>query len=107
MLYFLTYILEMNMYYIKGQQLKLLNPKEYGLGSRAVIGKTSEEQVVLIKDRESRIIMRDDKKILEQINIIKSKVNNNNVVIATQAPICSKTKKFFTENQIDTVQLKK
>lgn len=95
------------MYYIKGQQLKLLDPKKYGLGSRTVIGEANDGQLFLIKDRQSRIIMKDGMKILEQINSIKRSANADRVVLTTQAPICGKTTKLFVENEIKVVALEK
>lgn len=94
------------MYLIDNKQIELLNPKKFGLNSRAILGKISNNKLILIKDRKSRIIMKDGIKILEQIEGVK-KISNNDMALATNASICSKTIKFFKEHKIKVYQLQK
>lgn len=101
-----TCISNKNMYLINKQQIKLLEPKDFGLDYRTVVGQTSEGKIVLLKDRKSRIIMKDGRKILEQIEQIKN-ATTKNVGIATNAPVCSKTTEFFKEHNIELFRLEK
>ena len=59
------------MYKINNKIVKLLEPKEFGLSPRTVIGEFAENKFALIKDRKSRIIMKDGRQIYEQIETIK------------------------------------
>ena len=95
------------MYYIDKIPIKLLDPKDFGLGSRTLIGKTDEGKIILIKDRQSRIIMKDGRKIIDQIEAIKEVVKTANLAFATQAPICSKTTKYFSDKGIKVFLLEK
>ena len=101
-----TCILNKNMYLINKQKIELLDPKEFGLSSRTLVGRTKDGEVILLKDRKSRIIMKDGRIILNQIKAIK-KSSNGKVVLGTNAPICSKTTKFFKENKIEVYILEK
>lgn len=95
------------MCYINGKKIKILDSKEYGLSTRTIVGETLGKLVVLIKDRKSRIIMKDGRKILEQIDSVKKHVVGAQVGLATNAPICSKTTKYFKENKIEVFRLEK
>ena len=95
------------MYYIEDKKIKLSNPKKFGLSSRAVLGQYSNNNWVLIKDRKSRVIMKDGRQILEQIQIIKNKEPKTKVSLATNAPVCGKTTKFLKERGIEILYLKK
>ena len=94
------------MYFINGKQINILNSKEFGLSSRTVVGQV-DSLIVLIKDRKSRIIMKDGRQILEQIEQIKMQVEGKEIALATNAPICSKTTNFFKESRIEVYQLEK
>jgi len=94
------------MYYINGKNISILNSKEYGLNTRTVVG-LFDNSIVLIKDRKSRIIMKDGRQILEQVDSIKKYKIDTQVGLATNAPICSKTTKFFKENEIEVFHLEK
>ena len=94
------------MYYIKGKNIKILGSKEFGLSSRAAVGQL-DNVIILIKDRKSRIIMKDGRQILEQVEQIKNKAAGRQVVLGTNAPICGKTTKFFDEKGIQVYQLEK
>lgn len=94
------------MYLIDNKQIELLEPKKFGLNSRTILGKISNDQLILIKDRKSRIIMQDGKKILEQIKTIRLHSKNILVNLATNAPICSKTKKLLKKKGIKIYSLK-
>ena len=106
MLYLPTCILNKNMYLINKQKIELLDPKEFGLSSRTLIGRTKEGTIILLKDRKSRIIMKDGRIIFDQIKAVE-KSGEGKMALGTNAPICSKTTKFFKENKIDVYSLEK
>ncbi|MBU0529269.1 hypothetical protein KKF86_05885 [bacterium] len=83
----------------------LLDPKEFSLSPLTVIGKYSYNHLVLIKDRKSRIIMKDGKQILEQIEKIKSRAPETEINLATNAPVCEKTTKLLNEKGITIYSL--
>lgn len=95
------------MYYIEDKKILLSNPKKFGLSSRTVLGQYSDNRWVLIKDRKSRVIMKDGRQILEQIQIIKNKEQNTKVSLATNALVCGKTTTFLKEKGIEILSLKK
>lgn len=95
------------MYYVENQEILLLDPNEFGISHRTLIGKHSDNHFVLIKDRKSRIVMKDGRQILEQIETIKSYAPEAEINIATNAPVCGKTKKFLYEKGIKIHSLKK
>jgi len=93
------------MYYIENTEILLLDPKEYGLSQRTLIGLYADRHFVLIKDRKSRIIMKDGKQILEQIEKIKSRAPETETNLATNAPVCGKTTKLLNEKGITIYSL--
>ena len=95
------------MYLINNKKIDILNSKEYGLSTSTLVGKADNEQIFLIKDRKSRIIMKDGRQILDQIETIRINSQIKNIVLATNAPICGKTIRFFAENKIEVYQLEK
>ena len=95
------------MYFINNKKIEILNSKEYGLSPRTMVGKSDNERIFLIKDRISRIIMKDGRQIFNQIETIKINFQIKNIALATNAPICGKTTKFFAENKVEVHQLVK
>jgi len=93
------------MYYINSKEILLIDPTRFRISPRSAIGKLSENHFVIIKDRKSRIIMKDGNQILEQVNSIKENESNLKVSLATTAPVCSKTTKFLGERGIDILSL--
>lgn len=94
------------MYLIKNHIIELLEPKEFGLSSRALVGRAKDGKLILIKDRKSRIIMKDGRIIIDQIKTIE-KSSYSKAALGTNAPICSKTTKFFKENNIEVYTIEK
>lgn len=82
--------------------MKPIDPKTFNLNSRVVVEKR-KNALGLVVNRKSRIIMKDGKRLLEQANQIK-KVSKKSVLVFTTAPVCSKTKKFLRENNVEIVQ---
>jgi hypothetical protein len=95
------------MYYIEDKEILIIGPRRYGLSQRTAIGQLSQNHFIIIKDRKSRIIMKDGNKILEQVNLIQHKEQKAKISLATNAPICSKTTVFLREHGIDILALDK
>ena len=85
--------------------MKRIDPKKFNLSKKVVIKKTTNSLSIII-NRKTRIIMKDGRRLLEQANQIK-KVSNKPVSIITTAPVCSKTKTFLSNNNVEIIQEKK
>ena len=85
--------------------MKRIDPKKFNLSKKVVIEKTNSSLSIII-NRKTRIIMKDGRGLLEQANQIK-KVSNKPVSIFTTAPVCSKTKTFLSNNNVEIIQEKK
>ena len=85
--------------------MKRIDPKKFNLSKKVVIEKTTSSLSIII-NRKTRIIMKDGRRLLEQANQIK-KVSNKPVSISTTAPVCSKTKTFLSNNNVEIIQEKK
>ena len=78
-----------------------LDPKVFGISGRAVIEKRGPVSYVIVINRNSRIIMSDGKKISTMAEKIKATVGKVEVGLESSAPICSKTRKYLAELNID------
>ena len=85
--------------------MKRIDSKKFNLSKKVVIEKTTSSLSIII-NRKTRIIMKDGRRLLEQANQIK-KVSNKPVSIFTTAPVCSKTKAFLSNNNVEIIQEKK
>ena len=83
----------------------LIDPKIYGLSGRTVIQKIKKNHLALVKDRKSRIIMKDGVKILEQAEKIWESNAEIKVSVLTSAPLCSKTIDFLNDKKIGILKL--
>ncbi len=95
------------MYRIENKNILLIDPINFGLSLRTLLGQLSDKHFVIIKDRKSRIIMKDGKQILEQINLIQGNEPKVKISLATNAPVCSKTRVFLKERGIEILSLEK
>jgi hypothetical protein len=77
-----------------------LDPKFFELPSTLILQKASDDLVVIVNIRKSRIIMEDGERFLKYVNKIKAKMPYTNVLIKTTAPVCSKTEKYLLEHGI-------
>jgi len=84
------------------KNLKIVNPNKFGLSGRTMIGADDKKNYYIIKNIKSRIIMETGKKINEIANKIRFKIKGN-VILATTAPVCSKTKKYLKEKKINII----
>jgi hypothetical protein len=79
-------------------KIKEINPVSFGAPPRSKLGIDLNNNVYIVKNIKSRIIMKEGEKILNLAKKIKTKI-----YLATTAPICSKTKAYLEENQIKAV----
>ena len=84
------------------KKLKIVNSNKFGLSDRTILGVDNKNNHYIIKNIKSRIIMKTGKKINEIANKIRFKIKGN-VILATTAPICSKTKKYLKEKKINII----
>ena len=85
--------------------MKRIDPKKYNLTSRTTLYKKMDDIFIII-DRKSRIIMKDGYRISEQAKSILSMDPDVRIRVATSAPVCSKTKEFLLRADVETVDLK-
>ena len=79
--------------------LKLIDPLIVGASKRSNIATDNNNNIYIVKNIKSRIIMKDGLKLLTLARKIKT-VKNATVFLATTAPVCSKTTKYLEENEI-------
>ena len=96
-----------NHYLMNGEKITVLNSKEKGLPAKIKTGNLPNGIWVIIKDRKSRIIMKDGYLIKEQAEKIIELVGAKEVCLGTTAPVCSKTKLFLEGLNIDVFPLDK
>ena len=80
--------------------MKNINPKRYNLSSRTILRQIGNNNISIIIDRKSRIIMKDGKRILKQAQAIHQINPNMIITVLTSAPVCSKTRAFLLEKNI-------
>ena len=84
--------------------MKRIDPKKYNLTSRTTLYKEMKDIFIII-DRKSRIIMKDGYRISEQAKSILSTEPGIRIMVATSAPMCSKTKEYLRQVDIDVLDL--
>ena len=95
------------MYYIENKEILLIDSKKFGLSPRTTTGQFFNNHIVIIKDRKSRIIMKDGNQIIEQVNLIQHRESKAKISLATNAPVCTKTTVFLQEHGIDVLAIDK
>ncbi len=80
--------------------MKKINPKRYNLSQRLNLQQNELNELFIIIDRQSRIIMKDGHRILKMVNRIQSIEKDRHVSVLTTAPVCSKTRIFLSNNSI-------
>ena len=88
---------------MKNIKIKLIDPTKAGVSKRIKVGIDTQANYYIVKSVKSRIIMKDGRRLLDQIRQIK-KVSNKEVLIFTTAPVCSKTKSFLNSNGVEITQ---
>ena len=82
---------------------KHLDPTQYGLSSRTILVGIKPGHIGIMKNRKSRIIMKDGEKIIETAKQILQSSPKTRISLITNAPVCSKTKQHLTENKITII----
>ncbi len=89
---------------MKKTSCKMIDPKRFALPARTVILEVTTNHFAIVVERKSRIIMADGQKILDKVERIKSMQPESKVSLKTCAPLCSKTRTFLSEHDIDIIQ---
>ena len=84
--------------------MKRIDPKKYNLTSRTTLYKEMKDIFIII-DRKSRIVMKDGYRISEQAKSILSTEPGIRIRVATSAPMCSKTKEYLRQVDIEVLEL--
>ena len=84
--------------------MKNADPKLYNLPPRTKL-KKSKKGVFVVINRKSRIVMKDGYRIYEIAKQIQTFEIGKKISVLSSAPICSKTKKFLSQNDIDIKSL--
>tara|TARA_B110000014_G_scaffold263879_1_gene262217 strand:+ start:197 stop:454 length:258 start_codon:yes stop_codon:yes gene_type:complete len=79
-----------------------IDPKRYKLSSRTNILQGNKKDFYLVIDRKSRIVMKDGYRILKIAKSVLEVEKSSSIDLLTSAPICSKTRVFLSENNIQT-----
>ena len=85
--------------------MKTVDPKKYNLSSRVSLQENSSNELCIVINRKSRIIMKDGYRILEIAEKIKQVENKRKVKVLSSAPVCSKTKAFLNKKGLCLVAL--
>ena len=85
--------------------MKNIDPQKYNLSPRIRLQQNSINDLFIVIDRKSRIIMKDGYRIVEIVNSIQSAEKNSAVSVLTSAPVCSKTRQFLSERKIEIKEL--
>ena len=85
--------------------MKKIDPKRYNLSSRLNLHQNKLNELFIIIDRKSRVVMKDAHRILETVNRIQSIEKDRHVSVLTSAPVCSKTQTFLSDNSISVKNL--
>jgi glutaredoxin-related protein len=80
-------------------RLKTIDPITVGAPKRSNVAMDNDNNIYIVKNIKSRIIMKDGLKLFDLAKKIKT-VKNTTVCLATTAPVCSKTKKYLKKNEI-------
>ena len=93
----------MKRYTIDCIELERVSKKYEGISARQVLC-TNKNEIIIVIDRKSRIIMKDGHNIARTASILLSQ-GAKKVSIATNAPVCSKTTMFLKKRMIEKRQL--
>ena len=80
--------------------MKKIDPKRYNLSPRLNLQQNELNELYIIVDRKSRIIMKDGHQILNMVNRIQSIEKARHVSVLTSAPVCTKTRTFLSNNAV-------
>ena len=80
--------------------MKIIDPKRYNLSPRLNLQQNELNELFIIVDRKSRIIMKDGHRILKIVNRIQAIEKDRHVSVLTSAPVCTKTRTFLSNNAV-------
>ena len=80
--------------------LKQIDPVIYGLPKRTVL-QSDGQDIIIVKQRKSRIIMKDSRQIMEIADKIKKHDNKVHIKLLISGPICSKSIKYLSEKDVE------
>ena len=80
-----------------------ISPEKYGLPKRIKLIELDIKTIGIIKLIKSRIIMKDARKVLEMVDVIKSNSDGVTVKLVCTENICSKSKSLLLKNNVDIV----
>jgi len=83
--------------------METISPTQYGLSSRVKL-LFKDNSIVIVKQRKSRIIMKDSRQILDIANKIRVQEHDKKIKLLISGPICSKSIKFLNENNITVIK---
>ncbi|MDD9887263.1 MAG: hypothetical protein OXU46_01400 [Candidatus Marinimicrobia bacterium] len=78
--------------------MKRLNPKNFNIKSKIYI-EDRGDNICIIINRKSRIIMKDGERILGYVKAIQGALRKP-ISIETGAPVCSKTKAYLQTQSV-------
>ncbi|MBT6940487.1 MAG: hypothetical protein HN994_08835 [Candidatus Marinimicrobia bacterium] len=87
----------------RNNELNRIDSTAYGLSARTNPVKRNDNSIAIVIDRKSRIVMKDFDRILQIVDHVQQKDKHLTFVVATPAPVCSKTKKALKSKKILTI----
>ena len=84
--------------------MRSVDPKKYNLHPRTIL-KETKKNIFIIIDRKTRIIMKDGWRIFEIVKQIRQFELDKKISVLSSAPVCSKTKKFLGQRQVEIKSL--
>ena len=85
--------------------MKKIDPKRYNLSLRLNLKQNKLNELFIIIDRKSRVVMKDGHRIFQMVNRIQSIEKDRHISVLTSAPVCSKTRTFLSNNSISIKDL--
>ena len=86
------------------ENYKQIDATEYGLSKRINIVEISKNHLGILKQRKSRVIMKDGEQILDIADLIRKIDSNIKISLIISGPICGKTIKHLESNSINIVK---
>jgi len=81
-----------------------IDPRKYNLSTRTALFKRANE-IIIVLDRKSRIIMKDGRRIADQSRSIQAVEPRISIAVAASAPVCSKTRAYLNKRGIALMNL--
>ena len=81
-----------------------IDPRKYSLSTRTALFKRANE-IIIVLDRKSRIIMKDGRRIADQSRSIQAVEPRISIAVAASAPVCRKTRTYLNKRGIALMDL--